>query len=261
MSRRFVVPARGDFGFPGARTYQSRQSGYSTNPKLRMRIRIKGRYSGPLVPLFDDQFERGLPPEIRAELGASPRSTNQPPVRIPETEAEIEQALEWLKSQGYLRPTVPAPPPVLPPREVAIPTVSKRAGAAPRHGTGMWLLLATLIGLPLLLARLSDNTQPQARSVEVRRALPVPVEVRRALPAVPRALPASAASTVSTAEWQPVRMPDSTIVQVSYQGELPSSAALPPRGRFIGEEWSTGNTSWIWIRPPERTSRRGSTRE
>jgi hypothetical protein len=135
MSRRFVVPARGDFGFPGARTYQSRQSGYSTNPKLRMRIRIKGRYSGPLVPLFDDQFERGLPPEIRAELGASPRSTNQPPVRIPETEAEIEQALEWLKSQGYLRPTVPAPPPVLPPREVAIPTVSKRAGAAPppRH--------------------------------------------------------------------------------------------------------------------------------
>jgi hypothetical protein len=193
--------------------------------------------------------------------GASPRSTNQPPVRIPETEAEIEQALEWLKSQGYLRPTVPAPPPVLPPREVAIPTVSKRAGAAPRHGTGMWLLLAALIGLPLLLARLSDNTQPQARSVEVRRALPVPVEVRRALPAVPRALPASAASTVSTAEWQPVRMPDSTIVQVSYQGELPSSAALPPRGRFIGEEWSTGNTSWIWIRPPERTSRRGSTRE
>jgi hypothetical protein len=150
MSRRFVVPARGDFGFPGARTYQSRQSGYSTNPKLRMRIRIKGRYSGPLVPLFDDQFERGLPPEIRAELGASPRSTNQPPVRIPETEAEIEQALEWLKSQGYLRPTVPAPPPVLPPREVAIPTVSKRAGAAPRHGTGMWLLLAALIGFATL---------------------------------------------------------------------------------------------------------------
>ena len=32
-------------------------------------------------------------------------------------------------------------------------------------------------------------------------------------------------------------------------GELPSSAALPPRGRFIGEEWSTGNTSWIWMTP------------
>lgn len=95
-----------------------------------------------------------------------------------------------------------------------------------------------------------DDTQPQSRPVEVRRALPPPVEVRRALPAVPRALPVtSPASTVSNAEWQPVTMPDGTIVQASYQGELPNSAALPHQGRFIGEEWSSGNASWIWITP------------
>jgi hypothetical protein len=111
------------------------------------------------------------------------------------------------------------------------------------------LLLATLIGLPLLLARVADNTHPQSRLVEVRRALPV-VEVRKALPAVPRALPVtSGISTVSNAAWQPIRMPDGTIVNVSYQGELPSSAALPRQGHFIGEEYSTGTTTWIWMQP------------
>jgi hypothetical protein len=45
------------------------------------------------------------------------------------------------------------------------------------------------------------------------------------------------------------KMPDGTVVQVCYQGELPSSATLPARGRFTGEEWSTGNTSWIWMTP------------
>jgi hypothetical protein len=44
-------------------------------------------------------------------------------------------------------------------------------------------------------------------------------------------------------------MPDGTIVSASYQGELPSSAALPSQGRFIGEEYSTGDTSWIWMQP------------
>jgi len=181
------------------RTCQTRQSGYSTITKPRIRIRVKGRYTNPLVPLFDDQFERELPPEICAELGASPRSINRPSVRIPETEAEIEQAVQWLKSQGYLRSTSPAPSSVPAPKEVAIPTASEPArGCAPRSGTGIWLLLAALIGLPLLLARVAGNTQPQPQGqpVEVRRALPV-VEVRKALPAVPRALPVtSALSTV-----------------------------------------------------------------
>jgi hypothetical protein len=44
-------------------------------------------------------------------------------------------------------------------------------------------------------------------------------------------------------------MLDDTIVEAGYQGELPNSAALPPQVRFIGEEWSTGNTSWIWMTP------------
>jgi hypothetical protein len=79
--------------------------------------------------------------------------------------------------------------------------------------------------------------------------LPV-IEVRRALPTVLRALPVnSAQSTVPTAGWQSIRMPDGRVIPVHYQGELPSSAALPLHGHFIGEEYSTGNTSWIWTQP------------
>jgi len=124
------------------RTYQNRQSGYSTITKPRVRIRVKGRYTNPLVPLFDDQFERELPPEIRAEVGAS--TINRPSVRIPETEAEIEQAIQWLKSQGYLRSAMPAPPPVPPPQPVVLPGAAKPAQNAPRSGTGLWLLLGVL---------------------------------------------------------------------------------------------------------------------
>jgi hypothetical protein len=129
------------------------------------------------------------------------------------------------------------------------------------------LLLAALLGFPILIGMLSqvvstltipisrpvNGTQPRSGPIEVRRALPPPVEVRRALPAVPRALPVTAPENppipTPYAESQPIRMPDGTIVQARYQGELPSSAALPPQGRFIGEEWSTGHTSWIWMTP------------
>jgi hypothetical protein len=180
---------------------------------------------------FDDQFESELPPEIRAEL-----EVNHRPVRIPTTEQEIQAAIAWLKSRGYL-PTVSAPsssgeppPPIpepaskaptpdSPPRLFVMPPVAKPVQRASRSGTGIWLLL----GFPMLIALLAqamstlstlssrpvDDTQPQSRSVEVRRALPPPVEVRRALPAVPRALPVtSPVSTVSNAQWQPIRMPD-----------------------------------------------------
>jgi hypothetical protein len=89
--------------------------------------------------------------------------------------------------------------------------------------------------------------------VDVRRALPI--DVRRALPAVPRALPVSSgvSNTVASAAWQPIRMPDGTVLNVSYQGELPSSAALPPRGRFIGEEYRTGTVNWVWMTPAGST--------
>src|SRR5260221_11464177 len=41
----------------------------------------------------DEQFESELPPEIRGEREA--------PVRIPESEQEIQAAIAWLKSRGY----------------------------------------------------------------------------------------------------------------------------------------------------------------
>jgi len=87
-----------------------------------------------------------------------------------------------------------------------------------------------------------------SQSVEVRRALPV--EVRRALPTALRALPVnSAQSIVPTVGWQSIRMPDGSIIPVHYEGELNSSAALPLQGHFVGEEYSTGNTSWVWTQP------------
>jgi hypothetical protein len=44
-------------------------------------------------------------------------------------------------------------------------------------------------------------------------------------------------------------MPKGAIIAVHYEGALPSSAALPPQGHFIGEEYLTGNTSWVWMTP------------
>jgi hypothetical protein len=75
-----------------------------------------------------------------------------------------------------------------------------------------------------------DDTQPQSRQVEGRRALPPPVEVRRAIPVVPRALPVTFPVSTVSDSWQPVRLLDGTTVQAFYQGELPSSAALPSQG-------------------------------
>ena len=226
--------------------YQTPQNA-ATKPRIR--VQVRGRYINPGVPIFDEQFESQLPPEVRAELELPPRAINRWPERIPETEEEIQQAIAWLKAQGFLQePNPPAPPPQVPIRTAPVSPPARPAQSASRRGTGIWWLLATLIGLPLLLSRMADKTPPQSRPVEVRRALPA-VEVRRALPAVPRALPVTSANTVSNAQWQPIRMPDGTIVNVSYQGELPSSAALPPQGHFIGEAYSTGTISWVWMTP------------
>jgi len=177
---------------------------------------------------FDDSFESELPPEIRAELnGNLPRS----------------------KNRRLIRPAVPIAKPV--PRE------------SRRSDSWIWWLLAS-VGVLFMLARLSDNRQPITSNstpvevrqvlppaVEVRRALPV-VEVRRALPAIEvrRALPVnSVPSAVPNIGWQSMKMPDGSIIPVHYEGELPSSAALPLHGHFIGEEYSTGNTSWVWMTP------------
>ena len=93
-----------------------------------------------------------------------------------------------------------------------------------------------------------DSAPPSPVAQVVRRALPV--EVRRALPRALRALPVnSVPSAVPTVGWQSIRMPDGSIIPIHYEGELPSSAALPLHGHFIGEEYSTGNTSWVWMTP------------
>jgi hypothetical protein len=213
---------------------------------------------------FDEQFESQLPPEVRVELETSPSPINRWSARIPETEEEIQQAIAWLKSQGYLPPTAPEPlqpPPTRPP----VVQAPKPAPPERRSRSGGWGIVWMVIGGFFLWTLLHNQpSQPTASSrgqpaytssppVEVRRALPV-VEVRKALPAVPRALPVSSGvSTVSNAPWQPIRMPDGTIVNVSYQGQLPSSAALPPRGHFIGEAYATGNTSWVWMTPSGAT--------
>jgi hypothetical protein len=210
----------------------------------------------------DESFDCQLPAEVRTELLEIPSAQVYRLREIPPT----YQSVAPLPPEFVFRP----PPPVSPTRPAVTPGAAKPAQNAPRSGTGIWLLLGVLLGFPMLIALLAhavstlstlssrpvDDTQPQSRSVEVRRALPPPVEVRRALPAVPRAVLVSrshfsenAPIPAPYAESQPVRLPDGTIVEARYQGELPSSAALPPQGQFIGEEWSTGNTSWIWMKP------------
>ena len=227
-----------------ARMHQSRQS-------IRTPLDYNNR--------FDSQFESQLPPEVRTELEIPPQSINRWPARIPETEEEIQAALKWLKSQGYLQ-SVSAPPPspepaVAPQPPPVVPPAAKPAQSASRPGSGIWLwLVAMLLAIPILNGLL-PRTQPQSRWVEVRRALPA-VEVRKALPVVPRALPVtSQASTVSnTGWWQSIRMPDGSFIGVRYMGELPSSASLPAQGDFIGQEYSVGTTSWIWMTRPGATT-------
>jgi hypothetical protein len=196
------------------RTYQPNQSTY---PRC-----------GP-----DESFDRELPAEAQAELEEASRI-----YRIRESHP-------------------PPPPPVYRPPISEPPPPAKRS-----HGAAVISILvimafilyaATHKGGIATSSTSPENrppagTQPRATPVDVRRALPV--DVRRALPAVPRALPVtSAVAAVPNANLSSVRMPDGSIVSVNYQGDLSSSAALPPRGRFIGEEWSTGNTSWIWMKP------------
>jgi hypothetical protein len=179
---------------------------------------------------FDDQFDCQLPEEARAEL--------------------VKQA------QGKKPPPPPSRKVVYRP-----PPPAKRSIGTAIIGTIAIVALLYAVSRPsspMVPAESRSVPAPSLpASVEVRRALPVevrqalPVEVRRALPAVPRALLVSRLreNVPTPAESQWLRMPDGTTVEARYQGELSSSAALPPQGRFIGEEWSTGNTSWIWMTP------------
>jgi hypothetical protein len=171
---------------------------------------------------FDDQFDCQLPEEARSELlGEIPPPNPYRSREIPAYE--------------------PAPPPA-------------------RRLRGATAVIGAITVAALFLYAMSHTSGPSSptappeiqsvpsQPVEVRRALPV--KVRRALPTVLRALPVnSAQSTVPTVGWQSIRMPDGSFIPVHYEGELPSSAALPLQGHFIGEEYSTGNTSWVWTQP------------
>jgi hypothetical protein len=213
------------------RTYQPRQGVY-----LRR---------GP----FDDRFDCQLPEEARTEL----------------LEEIPPQKTYRIREIPAYQPAPPPPPEVVY-RPRAVP-ISKTPPPAKRsHGA---TVIGTVAIAALFLYAVSHNNgpststaPPESRSgptpssqpVEVRWALPGPVEVRRALPVVPRALPVTGPVSLvpdpTTGQWQPVTLLDGrTTVQACYQGELPSSAALPPQGCFIGEEWSNGNTSWIWMTP------------
>jgi hypothetical protein len=171
---------------------------------------------------FDDQFDCPLPEEARTEL------------------------------LGRIPPPKPYRSREIPACEPAPPPVRRLRGAAAVIGAitivALFLYAMSRPGGPSTSTAPPEIQSVPSQPVEVRRALPV--EVRRALPVALRALSLGAApSAVPAVGWQPVRMPDGTIVQVSYQGELPSSASLPPRGRFLGEQYSTGTTSWVWMTP------------
>ena len=223
----------------------------------------------------DEQFERQLPRELHAELEAAPQRHRLreiappylrpapasrpetvfrlPPVRPPETEEEIEQALQWLKSQGYLRSTSPAPPPVSPPLPEpvvapqlppVVPQNAVQSASGPGPGHWVWLLLM-LLAIPVLSA-LQTHRQAQSQ--------PQWIELRRALPAVPRALPVTTAvSDPQLGPWHTLRFLDGTVVQACYGGQLQSPAELVTPGRFLGDERIIGNHSWIWMTRPGST--------
>src|SRR6516162_10219266 len=161
----------------------------------------------------DAQFERELPPEILAELFRSrPRSP-----RMAGNRSHTAAGRVW----------GPPPPDV---RSSDTPRWWKWWAAAIAGillFAGVW---AAINQLPrqVYFSPPIDSVPPSPSPVlEVRRALPV-VEVRRALPTVLRALPVNSALVpVPTTGWQSIQMPNGAKIAVHYEGELPSSAALP----------------------------------
>jgi len=230
------------------RMYQPNQS----KPRIRVPV---GRVTQSAPLDRDQQFESELPAEIRRELEEPPPPVNRYPVRPPESEEEIEVAIAWLRSRGYLPPpTVPVPSPVQAPKP-APPERSSRSGG--------WGLIWMVIGgffLWALLHNQSSQPSPLRAGFNPLRLVPearqTPIDVRRALPVVPRAelVGGPAFSVPQTGQWHSVTLLDGrTVVQACYQGALNSPADLPAQGRFLGEECSTGTgpsaNQWIWLQP------------
>jgi hypothetical protein len=213
---------------------------------------------------YDQQFESELPAEIRRELEEPPPPVSRYPVRPPETEEEIQAAIAWLRSRGYLPPpTVPVPSQVQGPKPVP-PERSSRGG---------WGLIWMIIGGFFLWALLHNSgSQPSASSAAsgtVINPLRIPapqlrqataVDIRRAVPVIPRAESVSVPvasplnSHVNVGDWHSVTLLDGrTTVSARFEGWLVSSADLPNQGHFLGEEFATGSgphaNTWIWLQP------------
>jgi hypothetical protein len=190
----------------------------------------------------DLSFERQLSAELRAELDEEVPSQTYRLREVPFT---------------FLRP---APPRVVqhetkkvgardtrthPPYKAAVMPPSAPPQSAPQSGIRTWRwVLAMLVAIPILSSHLPPRPS----------RLPwVWVETRRALPAVSRVLPVNGETLppLSTPGlWRSMRMPDGQLVAINYQGRLPSTAALPPEGRLLGEQWFVGHTPWIWMTRP-----------
>jgi hypothetical protein len=208
---------------------------------------------------YDQQFESELPAEIRRELEEPPPPVNRYPVRPPETEAEIKEAIEWLRSRGYFPPTAPSPVRPAPTAPLIVPSSKTPLAERPRHHVWIWLLLGGVV-LWALLHNQGSQPSPLRAELNPLRLVPearqTPIDVRRALPVVPRAelVGGPAFSVPQTGPWHSVTLLDGrTVVQACYQGALNSPADLPAQGRFLGEEWSTGTgpsaNQWIWSQP------------
>jgi hypothetical protein len=228
------------------------------------RIRVPIGRTTQLAPLDrDTQFESELPPEIRRELEISP--SHRWPARIPQSEQEIEAAMVWLRERGYLPPTEPEPlqpPPTRPPVVQAPRTAPPER--TPRRGWGLiWLVVGGFVLWALLHNQSSQPSASSAPGGSVVNPLRIPApqarqDVRRAVPVVPRAESVSVPvasplnSRVNVGDWHSVTLLDGrTTVSARFEGWLPSTADLPNRGHFLGEEFATGSganaNSWIWL--------------
>ena len=192
----------------------------------------------------DAQFERELPPEIRAELFRSrPRSPRM------------------VGNRSHTAAGRVSPPPPLPdvPDAARAPKPSSERGRHPRrenNALGLLLGLLSVLVLIALLVPITTGLHQFGGGTQFPHALPQPpvVEVRRALPAVPRALAVTTTGEPMLSGRQYyVSMPDGRNILVNYKGWVDHACNLPrqPKGGANNAAYTdaaTGHT-WIWTVP------------
>jgi hypothetical protein len=189
----------------------------------------------------DAQFERELPPEIRAELFRSrPRSPRMAGNRSH-------------TAAGRVSP--PQPLSDVPDAARAPKPTSERGRHPRRENNALGLLLGLLSVLVLiaLLVPITTGLHQFGGGTQFPYALPQPpvVEVRRALPAVPRATlverTTSGITDPAIGQWYSVRFANGAVMQIRYGGRLTSTAFLPGAGEFVGDARVINNHYWIWM--------------